>query len=184
MALSERDLADGEQIVLRLRTHVKVLLVPLLLTVLLVGAVLALWWFTREETWSTVALLVGGAVALALAAWLVLLPLLRWNSERYVVTTRRISHRTGVLNRRGRDIPLHRVNDISLEKSLLDRMLGCGTLVVSDATQQAGMVLHDVPRVEQVQVQLHNLLYATDDGSDDGEWPPNEPPRAGSGRRR
>ena len=31
--------------------------------------------------------------------------------------------------------------------------------------------------VEEVQVELQNLLFAADDGSDDGEWPPTEPRR-------
>lgn len=182
MGLKERDLAEGEEIILDLRTHVKAILGPILWAVLLVLALVLLWWFLRGQDAYALVMWVAGAVALGLLVWLTLLPALRWQSERYVITTRRIAHRTGLLNRHGRDIPLHRVNDISTEKSLLDRMFGCGTLVVSDATQQSGMVLHDVPRVEQVQVQLHNLLYATDEGSDDGEWPPNEPPRS-RGRR-
>lgn len=182
MGLKERDLADGEQIVLDLRTHIKAILAPVLWALLLAAVLVALWWFLRDQESYVLVMWVAGAVALGLLAWLTLLPVLRWQSERYVVTTRRIAHRTGLLNRRGRDIPLHRVNDLRTEKSLLDRVFGCGTLVVSDATQQSGMVLRDIPHVERVQVQLHNLLYATDEGSDDGEWPPNEPPRARGGR--
>ena len=49
--------------------------------------------------------------------------------------------------------------------------------MISDATDKAGMELRDVPGVETVQVTLQNLLYRTDDGSDDGEFPPTEPPR-------
>ncbi|MFX0539740.1 PH domain-containing protein [Ornithinimicrobium sp. Y1847] len=179
MGLKERNLADGEQIVLNLRTHPKAILLPVLYTVLLAAVLVLLWWFLRGEDYYVPVMWVAGGIALALAIWLTVLPILRWNAERYVITTRRVAHRTGILNRKGRDIPLHRVNDISLDKSLLDRIFRCGTLVISDATQQSGMVLHDVPEVARVQVQLHNLLYATDDGSDDGEWPPNEP-----GRRR
>lgn len=88
-----------------------------------------------------------------------------------------MSNRYGLLTKRGRDIPLYRINDVAIEKSVLDRMLGCGTLVISDATDKAGMELHDVPRVEEVQVELQNLLFSADDGSDDGEWPPTEPRR-------
>ena len=145
--------------------------------VVLAAVLVALWWFLRGTDAYVLTMWVAGAVTLVLAVWLVVLPFLRWNTERYTVTTRRISHRHGIVTRRGRDIPLHRINDIALEKDLLDRLLGCGTLVVSDATQQSGMVLHDVPDVERVQVRLQDLLYSSDDGSDDGEWPPNEPDR-------
>ncbi|MGO0577876.1 PH domain-containing protein [Ornithinimicrobium panacihumi] len=181
MGLRDNQLTEGEEVVLRLRTHVKALLVAALWALLLLAALVALWWFTRGEDHYVMTMWIAGAVALALAAWLVGVPFVRWRSESYTVTNRRISHRSGVFSRRGRDIPLHRINDIALEKGLLDRVLGCGTLVVSDATQQSGMVLHDVPDVERVQVRLQELLYSYDDGSDDGEWPPNEPDR---GRRR
>ena len=177
MALREDHLTDGEQVVLRLRTHPKVLLLAGVWVLLLVAALVLLWWVLRDTDAYVLSMWVAGGVALVLAAWLVGLPVLRWRSERFTITNRRISHRHGILTRHGRDIPLHRINDIALEKGVLDRMLGCGTLVVSDATEKAGMVLHDVPRVEQVHVRLQELLYSYDDGSDDGEWPPNEPPR-------
>ncbi len=177
MGLRDDHLTEGEQVVMRLRTHPKVLVVAVVWAALLVAALVLLWWFLRDTDAYVVTMWVAGAVAVALGAWLVGVPVLRWRTERFTITDRRISHRHGILTRHGRDIPLHRVNDIALEKGLLDRLLGCGTLVVSDATEKAGMVLHDVPRVEQVHVRLQELLYARDDGSDDGEWPPNEPRR-------
>ena len=177
MGLRDDQLTEGEEVVMRLRSHPKALVVAVLWAVLLVAALVLLWWFLRGTDAYVVTMWVAGAVALVAAAWLVGVPVLRWRSERFTVTNRRISHRYGIVTRHGRDIPLHRVNDIALEKGLLDRVLGCGTLVVSDATEKAGMVLLDVPRVEQVHVRLQELLYRYDDGSDDGEWPPNEPRR-------
>lgn len=177
MGLKDEHLTAGEQVVMRLRTHPKALVGAALWALVLVLVLTVLWWFLRDSDAYVLTMWIAGAVALVLAAWLVGVPVLRWSTESFTVTTRRVSHRYGVLTRRGRDIPLHRINDISLEKDLLDRLLGCGTLVVSDATEKAGMVLHDVPRVEHVHVRLQELLYSYDDGSDDGEWPPNEPPR-------
>jgi hypothetical protein len=37
-------------------------------------------------------------------------------------------------------------------------MLGCGTLVISDASTHGSVRLHDIPRVEQVQRQITELL--------------------------
>lgn len=178
MGLKDSQLADGEEIVLSIRTHWKALAEPIALAIFLLAVVWAGWWFTRDLSYGTWITLALGVLAVGIALFFVVIPILRWTTERYTITTRRISHRTGILTKVGRDIPLHRVNDIGIEKGLLDRILGCGTLTVSDATDKAGMDLHDVPRVEAVHVQLQNLLYSRDDGSDDGEWPPNEPPRA------
>ena len=60
-------------------------------------------------------------------------PLLKWRTTRYELTTRRMRLRTGVVARNGSDIPLSRITDVSFRKSLLDRLLGCGTLIVESA---------------------------------------------------
>ena len=38
-------------------------------------------------------------------------------------------------------------------------MLGCGTLVISDASEVGRVELPDVPRVEQLQLKISDLLY-------------------------
>lgn len=174
MGLSHKQLAEGEQVVMVLRTHIKALFGPLLVLLLLAAAVGGVGWFIPGP-----ALLTWVALGLAVVAagvW-VAPPLLRWMTTDYTVTTKRIAMRSGIVTRSGRDIPLYRINDVSSEKDVVDRMFGCGTLVVSDASDGPGMTMHDVPHVEEVQVRLHELLFAHDDGSDDGEFPPTEPRR-------
>ena len=39
-------------------------------------------------------------------------------------------------------------------------MLGCGTLVISDASTHGSVRLHDIPHVEEVQRKLTDLLDA------------------------
>jgi len=119
-----------------------------------------------------------------LVLWSVV-PFLRWRSSTYTVTNRRLITRHGVLTRTGRDIPLFRINDVSYEMGLIDRLLGCGTLVISDATEKAGVVLPDIPNVEQVQLQISNLLFTNDDGTDaDGSHVPGETPRNNPDQKR
>jgi membrane protein YdbS with pleckstrin-like domain len=77
-----------------------------------------------------------------------------------------------VINRTGHDIPLARISDVSYEKGLVDRVLGCGTLIVSDASEQGRVQLNDVPSVEKRQLQLSDLLFhgtlPTSSPQDDG----------------
>ncbi|MGC5168070.1 PH domain-containing protein [Luteimicrobium sp. DT211] len=171
--MADTHLTDGEDVVLELRTHAKALFWPIVLLVVLVAAVAV----TAALGAPAIAVGVVGVVAFLLACVVVLPRWVRWLTTRYVVTTKRVLVRSGVVTRIGRDIPLYRINDIASERGLLDRMFGCGTLVVSDASEKPGLVLHDVPDVEDVQVRLHELLFAHDDGSDDGEFPPGEPRR-------
>ena len=178
--MNPKTLGEGEHVVLNLRTHVKALLVPLVVVVLAVAAVAAAYVLIPESSaqpWLRITVLVLAVLAASLWAGL---PFLRWSTSQYTITNRRLITRSGIITRTGRDIPLYRINDVAYEKGLLDRILGCGTLVISDATEKAGVVLHDIPRIEAVQLQLSELLHAADDGSDDGEFPPSEPRRPGS----
>ncbi|RNI24896.1 PH domain-containing protein [Flexivirga caeni] len=176
MAFSAKHLARGEQIDLEMRTHIKAISFPLLIAVVTVVIALAgSIWFSEKgwSGWLTLALWILAVIVLCA---FVLLPVLRWLTTIYVITNRRLITRRGIVNKSGRDIPLYRINDVSYEKSLLDRIFGCGTLVIHDATEQAGVRLHDVPHVEEVQVRLNELLFQHDDGGDDdGTFPPGDP---------
>jgi hypothetical protein len=57
----------------------------------------------------------------------------------------------------GHDMPLSRLNDVSFSHNILERMLGCGTLVVESAGEQGQLKLDDIPKVELVQHTLHRL---------------------------
>ncbi len=94
-----------------------------------------------------------------------------WLTATYTITTRRLITRHGVITRRGHDIPLTRISDVAYEKDLIDRLLGCGTLVISDASTHGQVALPDIPRVEDVQRKLNDLLHdlhTDDDRRDEG----------------
>jgi membrane protein YdbS with pleckstrin-like domain len=64
-----------------------------------------------------------------------------------------------------------RISDVAYDQGVLDRMLGCGTLVISDASTHGSVRLHDIPDVEKVQRALTDLLDPRLGGSarsDDG----------------
>ena len=161
MAISRRLLSDDEHVVVSTRTHVKALLVPALWLILLAAVAGFVASYAGGQAGRAKPLLVGVIWLLALAvAWkLVFAPFLRWLTTTYTVTNRRLITRTGILSRRGHDIPLARINDVAYEHGLVDRMFGCGTLVISDASERGSVVLHDIPRVEQVHLQISDLLY-------------------------
>jgi membrane protein YdbS with pleckstrin-like domain len=174
MGISKKLLSDGEHVVLSVRTHPKALIGPVAVLIMVVAGVITAAML-RPEASIMIAVAVVAVVALIL--W-VFVPFLRWATSTYTVTNRRLITRHGIITRTGRDIPLFRINDVAYEKGLLDRILGCGTLVISDATEKAGVVLPDVPNVEQVHLQISDLLFANDDGNDDdGSRVPGEPPR-------
>ena len=174
MGISKKLLSDGEHVVLSVRTHPKALIGPGAVLILVVAGVITAAMMQPE---ASIMIAVAVVAVVALIVWVVI-PFLRWVTSTYTVTNRRLITRHGIITRTGRDIPLFRINDVAYEKGLLDRILGCGTLVISDATEKAGVILPDVPNVEQVHLQISDLLFANDDGNDDdGSRVPGEPPR-------
>jgi len=164
VAISQRLLNDGETVVISTRTHPKALLLPLLaLVVLLAIGVLVQGLDVHLLT------LVGWVVVGVGIVWWVLRPFLAWLTASYAVTDRRLITRTGVLTRRGHDIPLSRISDVASERDLVDRMLGCGTLIISDASTHGEVRLPDIPHVEDAQRRLNQLLQDLDRrGAHDG----------------
>jgi uncharacterized membrane protein YdbT with pleckstrin-like domain len=162
VSISRRLLNDGESVVVSTRTHAKALLGPALVLIVLAALAGFAAGFTpgagRAEPLLQVVI---GVVAAFFAFRWVLRPFLSWLTTTYTVTDRRLITRTGILTRRGHDIPLSRISDVSYERGLTDRLLGCGTLVVSVASEQQ-VELHDIPHVEQVHLRIHDLLFDTD----------------------
>ena len=164
MAISQKLLNDGETVVISTRTHPKALLVPVLALVLLLAVGVAAQTVVDQHV---VTLVVWVLVAIGVVWW-VLRPLVVWASASYTFTDRRLITRTGVLTRRGHDIPLSRISDVASELGLVDRMLGCGTLIISDASTHGSVRLPDIPHVEDTQRRLNLLLSDLDRSAHDG----------------
>jgi membrane protein YdbS with pleckstrin-like domain len=153
----ESSLTGDEQLVLLLHPHWKTLIRPILLAMLVVAVALAAEAIPSGS--SALAIRGGvGVVAVLLLMVLLIVPLLRWRTTTYELTTKRLRTRFGIVTRHGRDIPLTRINDVSFEKGVLDRLLGAGRLVVESAGEHGQIVLTDIPHVEYVQATLFRLV--------------------------
>ncbi|MBA3310442.1 MAG: PH domain-containing protein [Nocardioidaceae bacterium] len=177
MGISTKLLSEGEHVIHTTRTHWKALVVPVLVLIVTCGVAGFVIAVLPEGDSQTLLMWLVILVAVVLIAWLTVWPFLNWITASYTVTNRRLINRSGVITRIGRDIPLHRINDVSYERQLLDRMLGCGTLVIAVASEEGQSVLPDVPRVEELQLVITDLLFGADDGQDDGTAPDRGPNR-------
>ncbi len=155
---STAGLSEGEHLVLRLHPHWKTILRPLLILTATVLALLFLLLLVPAVRDAAAARLALGAVALAIVILFVAVPLLRWRTTSYELTTRRLRLRAGILTRRGRDFPLTRISDVSFAQGLLDRVLGCGRLVVESPGEHGQLVLTEIPHVQDVQATLFQLV--------------------------
>jgi len=167
MTFPAKLLNDGEHVVVSTRTHPKALVAPILVLIVVVaGLALAGNWASAwsNDTGSTVFGVVCGAVAALLLVVFTVVPVLRWLSTTYTFTNRRFIKRAGIIAKEGRTIPLNRISGVDFEIGVVDRMFGCGTLVVSDASADGRVELHDIPRVEQVQLKVSEELHRLSTG--------------------
>jgi uncharacterized membrane protein YdbT with pleckstrin-like domain len=154
----DRSLAVGEESVEVLHPHWKTLVRPIVLAFVLVALALAGEVLIPAGKAAAIERLVLAVVVIALLMCFLMYPLLVWRTTRYEVTTKRLRLRTGVIARDGRDIPLSRITDVSFRKTLLDRILGCGTLVVESAGEHGETTLREIPHVERVSAMMFQLV--------------------------
>jgi uncharacterized membrane protein YdbT with pleckstrin-like domain len=154
----DSSLAVGEEPVAILHPHWKTLVRPIALTFVVVAVLLVGEVLIPGNRWAAIERLALAAVAIALLMWWLMYPILVWRTTVYELTTRRMRLRDGILTRNGRDIPLSRITDVSFRKGLLDRILGCGTLVVESAGEHGELALREIPHVERVSSLLFQLV--------------------------
>ena len=148
MPFPRRLLNEGEDVVLDLHPH---------------------WWFFTKPVVAVVATAVG-AIALRNvndALLLLLLALVglslfwlairyaRWSTTNVVVTTDRLIHREGVLGKRGKEIPLERLNDIAVSQTFFERIIGAGDVTIESGGEQGQQVFTDIRKPFLVQ----NVIY-------------------------
>lgn len=166
MAFPSKLLNEGEHVVVSTRTHPKALILPGLVLVVVAAAVIAL----STTTDSTALGVICGVVAALAVVWFLAGPFLRWFTTTYTFTNRRFIKRSGFIAKEGRTIPLNRISGVDFEIGVIDRIFGCGTLVVSDASTEGRVELSDIPAVEQVQLKVSDELHRLSGGDrhDDG----------------
>ncbi len=175
MAYPDDLLSPSEHVVIHKHPHWKMLLLPVLVFLVVVGLGAFLAALVSDLSWAFVARVAIVVVALVLVWWLTLIPVIRWRTTHFIVTSDRVMYREGVLKRTGLDIPLTRINSVRFEHSLLDRVLGCGTLIIESASDEP-LEFDDIPGVEKV----HSMLYREINDNPDDDFQPED--RAVDGR--
>jgi uncharacterized membrane protein YdbT with pleckstrin-like domain len=151
-------LGDDEELVRHLHPHWLTISWPVLLFLIVVGGAsfgAALVPPGRQQGMARLAIL---ALALLLVLVFVAVPLLRWRTTHYVVTTHRLLFREGILARRGRDLGLSRITDVSYTQTIWERLVSSGTLTIETAGDSGPTVLRRIPDSDGVQQLLNHMI--------------------------
>ena len=100
---------------------------------------------------------VVGLVALAWAVWLGL-KYLGWRMTYFVVTSRRVIYRSGVISKRGVEIPLERINNINFHQRLIDRIIGAGDLDIESAGKDGQSHFDFIRHPDGVQHEIYRQM--------------------------
>jgi uncharacterized membrane protein YdbT with pleckstrin-like domain len=155
-------LAEDEEVIVHRHPHWKTLVVPVLMLLVVVAGGAYLAALVAATSWHSIGWIALGVVGGVLLIWLTFTPLVRWRTTHFVVTSHRIMVREGVFSRSGIDIPMSRINSVRFRHGLLDRMVGCGTLIVESASDDP-LEFDDIPHVERVHTLLYREVYEEQD---------------------
>jgi uncharacterized membrane protein YdbT with pleckstrin-like domain len=155
----KRLLADHEEMVLDLRPHWIALVGPAVVLVLVIVAEILLFaYFELPSIVAWLALLAGAVV-------LIVFPVrsfLAWITSHFVVTSDRVIHRSGWLAKRSMEMPLERINDVTFTQSVLERVVGAGSLRIQSASEYGQNHFRDIRRPENVQKLIYELSEANE----------------------
>jgi uncharacterized membrane protein YdbT with pleckstrin-like domain len=158
MAYPHRLLNDGETVRVDLHPHWWFLAAPTATVVVAIGAALATLAYTSSDsTEQTVAGWVSLAALVASSAWLIA-RYARWLTTHFVITDRRIIFRTGLLSKRGIEIPLDRVQTVHFSQSVMERFVGAGDLLIESGAESGQQHFSDIRQPDRVQQVIHAEL--------------------------
>ena len=156
MPFPRKYLNEGEEIVVEMRPHWFFLAGPAVALVL--ALVLAIVVSARVagdvQRLALIPLLLLVVVSLV---WFVV-RYAKWATTTFVVTTDRLIHRTGVVSKSGREIPLERLNDVSFHSTIFQRMLGAGDLLIESAGERGQQLFASFPHPEKTQNLIHHQI--------------------------
>jgi uncharacterized membrane protein YdbT with pleckstrin-like domain len=158
MGFPRRLLDDHESVTVDLHPHWWFLAAPTLAVLAAITAAVVTLTVTSPDT--TVRTVAGWASLVALGSsslWLVI-RYGRWLTTHFVVTDRRIIFRTGLVTKRGIEIPVDRVQAVHFRQSVWERIVGAGDLMIESGGEHGQQHFSDIRQPDRVQRVLHAQL--------------------------
>ena len=153
MAFPKKYLNDSEEVIRDLRPHWFFLFGP---AVTLIAALALAIWMSQAEVSEVVLFPVLALTVVALLFFLVRYA--QWITTDFVLTTDRLIYRKGIVSRQGKEIPLERVNDVSYQQSLVQRMMGAGDLMVESGGERGQSQFGHFAHPQDIQNEIHRAI--------------------------
>lgn len=155
MTFPTKLLNEGEEVVLDLHPHWWFLAPPVAAVVAALVATVIVAVAVQQDV---VTFVLVGVVVLTVI-WL-LVRYTRWVTTSLVLTNDRLVHRSGLVAKSGREIPLDHINDISYRQHFFERLIGAGDVVIESAGQRGQEVFEDLPKPGRIQNEIYRQIEA------------------------
>jgi uncharacterized membrane protein YdbT with pleckstrin-like domain len=151
MRYPEKLLSPDEKIVTQFRPHWSRIAREGLLSILVI--VLIILIAIQGFSWS------GWVIVGLVAVWFVIViaGFIRWWTTQHVITNERLIHRTGLIAKAGKEIPLEVINDVTFTQSMFERVFGTGNLLIESAGTHGQSRYSDIPDPERVQSLIYEV---------------------------
>jgi len=83
-----------------------------------------------------------------------------WTYTHFVLTDRRVISRSGIVSKRGTEIPLERINNIDFHQNIFLRLIGAGDLDIESAGKDGQSHFDNVRHPDMVQQEIYRQMEA------------------------
>lgn len=160
MTYPRRLLNDHETVTVELHPHWWFLAAPIAALLLSIAAAVATLRLTDVDTVPRTVAGWFSIVALALSALWLVARYSKWLTTHFVITSRRIIFRAGLLAKRGVEIPLERVNTVHFSQGVFERLVGAGDLLIESGGETGQQRFTDIRQPDRVQRVIHAEIDA------------------------
>jgi uncharacterized membrane protein YdbT with pleckstrin-like domain len=110
-------------------------------------------WLTAAVVW------LSALLGISLFFWAAF-QFIQWRSTIFMVTSKRVIFEGGLLRKYGMAIPLDRINNVGFTQSLLERILGNGTIKVESAGEDGEAVFTNISNPARVRQTISLAIEA------------------------
>jgi uncharacterized membrane protein YdbT with pleckstrin-like domain len=118
------------------------------------GVLVLLFLYVGEFGW----LKYPTAIAIVVYIAFVIVKYLAWTYTHFVLTDRRVISRSGIVSKRGTEVPLDRVNNIDFSQRVWERLIGAGDLSIESAGKDGQSHFENVRHPDMVQQEIYRQM--------------------------
>lgn len=162
MTFPKKNLNPGETVVLDMHPHWWYFAEPAF--TLLGAIILGIFVLTIDGSGGTkTALSYVSIAALVVAALWLVSRYVKWVTTNFVLTSNRVIFRSGIIAKRGVEIPINRVNNVNFSQTIFERLVGAGDLLIESGGEEGQSRYTDIRHPDEVQRMIHVQLQASQD---------------------